>query len=66
MGFTQSVQLDNGDFLDVDSMVDHFTYIVFQAAAMNIPRLFITPRRFLFPWWTDECRDAIRVHKRAL
>jgi hypothetical protein len=66
MGFTQSVQLDNVEFPDVDSMVDHFTNAVVQAAGMNIPRSSIRPRRVPVPWWTDECRDAIRVRKRAL
>jgi hypothetical protein len=47
-------------------MVDHFTNAVVQAAAMNIPRSSIRPRRVPFPWWTDEYRDAIRARKRAL
>jgi hypothetical protein len=66
MGFTQSIQLDNAHFPDVDSMVDHFTNAVVQVAAMNIPRSSIRPRRVPVPWWTDECRDATRANKRAL
>jgi hypothetical protein len=66
MGFTQSVQLDNVEFPDVDSMLDYFTNAVVQVAAMNIPRSSIRPRRVLVPWWTDECRDAIHARKRAL
>jgi hypothetical protein len=38
IGFTQSVHLHNVEFPDVDSMLDHFTNAVVQAAAMNIPR----------------------------
>jgi hypothetical protein len=49
MGFTQSVQLDNVEFPDVYSMVDHFTNVVVQAAAMNIPRSSIRPRRVPSP-----------------
>jgi hypothetical protein len=66
MGFTQSVQLDNVDFPDVDSMVGHFTNTVVQAAAMNIPRSSVRTRRFSVNWWTDESRDAVRAHKHAL
>jgi hypothetical protein len=33
---------------------------------MNMPRSSIRPRRVSVPWWTDECRDAIRARKRAL
>jgi hypothetical protein len=47
-------------------MLDPFTNAVVQAAAMNIPRSSIRPRRYQVPWWTDECRDAIRARKRAL
>jgi hypothetical protein len=50
----------------VDSMVDHFTNAVLQAAAMNIPRSSIRPRRIPVPWWTDECGDTIRARKHAL
>jgi hypothetical protein len=66
MGFNQSVQLDNVEFPDVDSMLDHFTNAIFQVAVMNIPRSSIRPRRVPVPWWIDECRDAIRGRKRAL
>jgi hypothetical protein len=66
MGFTSSAQLDNVDFPDLDSMMDHFTNDVVQAATMNIPRSSIRPRRVPVPWWTDECHDAIRARKRAL
>jgi hypothetical protein len=66
MGFAQSVQFHNVDFPDVDYMVDHFTNAVVQAVAMNIPRSSIRPRRVPVPWWTDECRYAIRARKRAL
>jgi hypothetical protein len=66
MGFSQSVQLHNVDFPDVDTMVDHFTNAVVQAAAMNIALSSLRPLRFPVPWWTDECRDAIRARKRAL
>jgi hypothetical protein len=38
MCFSQSIQLDNEQFPDVDSVVDHFANAVFQVAAMNIPR----------------------------
>jgi hypothetical protein len=66
MRFTQSVQLDNVEFPDVDSMVDYFTNAVVRAAAMNIPQSSIKPRRVPVPWWTDECRDTIRALKHAL
>jgi hypothetical protein len=66
MSYTQSVQLDNVEFPNVDSMVGHFTNAVVQAAAVNIPRSSIRPRRVPVPRWTDECRDAIRARKRAL
>jgi hypothetical protein len=45
MGFTQSVKLDNVEFPDVDSVLDHFTNAVVQAAAMNIPRSSVRPSR---------------------
>jgi hypothetical protein len=66
MGFTQSVQLDNAVFPDVDSVLDHFTNSVLQATAMNIPRSSIRPRRVPVPWCTDECRHAIRARQREL
>jgi hypothetical protein len=66
MGFTQSVQIDNVDFPDVNSMMDHFKNAVVQTAAMNIPQPSIGSRRVPVPWWSDECRDAISARKRAL
>jgi hypothetical protein len=66
MGFTPSVQLDNVEFPNVDSMVDHFTNAVVQVAAMNIPRSSIRPRRVPVTYWIVECRDAIRARNRAL
>jgi hypothetical protein len=44
MDFSQSIKLDNVEFPDVDSMVDHFTNAVVQGGAVNIPWSAIRPR----------------------
>jgi hypothetical protein len=66
MGFIQSVQFHNVEVPDVDSILNHFTKTVVQAAAMNIPRSCIRLRYVPVPWWTAECHNAIRDPKRAL
>jgi hypothetical protein len=50
----------------VDSMVDMFTLAILRASEQSIPRSSSKPRRVPVPWWTEECRDAIRARKRAL
>ena len=45
--------------------MESFTSLLVSAAEGSIPRTSGFPRRTPVPWWTDECRDAIRARKRA-
>ena len=44
---------------------EDFTSLLLNCAEKCIPRTSSRPRRCPVPWWTDECRDAIRARKRA-
>ena len=45
--------------------VGDFTSKVIDAARRSIPRTSGTPHRTPVPWWTEECREAIRARRRA-
>ena len=45
--------------------VEQFTEMILDAATRHIPRTSGTPRRAPVPWWTDECRAALRARRRA-
>ena len=45
--------------------VSQFTDAVTDVAREFIPRTSSVPRRTPVPWWTNECRDAIRARRRA-
>lgn len=45
--------------------VEQFSSLILDAAHASIPRTSGKPRRPPVPWWTDECRDAIRARRRA-
>jgi hypothetical protein len=64
-GFSQSLIFEDQEFPSVNTMVEYFTSTVFRAASQYIPQSSTTPHRTRVPWWTDECRDAIRARKRA-
>ena len=46
--------------------VEDFTSKVIDAARRSIPRTSGAPHRTPVPWWTEECREAIRARRRAL
>jgi exonuclease III len=64
--FSQLAEVEETYCPTVDSMVDMFTHAVLRASEHSIPRSSSKPRRVPVPWWTEECRDAIRALKRAL
>jgi hypothetical protein len=64
--FSQLAEIEETYCPTVDSMVDMFTHAVLRASEQSIPRSSSKPRRVPVPWWTEECRDAIRARKRAL
>ena len=45
--------------------VSTFTSQLIRSAEKSVPRTSGAPRRAPVPWWTDACRDAISVRKRA-
>ena len=45
--------------------VEEFTSLLLSCADGCIPKTSSQPRRTPVPWWTKECRDAIRARKRA-
>ena len=45
--------------------MEQFTEMILDAATRHIPRTSGTPRRAPVPWWTDECRAALRARRRA-
>lgn len=45
--------------------VERFTSLLLNAAHGCIPRTSGHPRRPPVPWWSDQCRDAIRARRRA-
>ena len=47
-----------------DSM-ESFTSKILYSATETIPRTTGMPRRPPVPWWTDECKEAIRARRRA-
>ena len=54
------------DFTSVQEAIDHFTSRIHLAAESAIPRgtgHFLRPP---VPWWSDECREAVRARKAAL
>ena len=45
--------------------MEDFSSTVLDAAGRSIPRTSGAPHRIPVPWWTDECRNAIRARRRA-
>ena len=45
--------------------VEEFTGKILDVARKSIPRTSGVPQRTPVPWWTEECRDAIRARRRA-
>ena len=45
--------------------VDDFTTTQLDAASQHIPKTSGAPRRTPVPWWTEECKNAIRERRRA-
>ena len=43
--------------------VHHFTEVLLGAANRHIPRTSGAPHRIPAPWWTDECRAALRERR---
>ena len=44
---------------------EHFTTMILDSAERCIPKTSCRPRRTPVPWWTKDCRDAIRARERA-
>ena len=51
---------------DVDELNDQITSIIIAAAEKSIPKSKGRSERKLVPWWTEECRQAVRQRNRAL
>ena len=49
----------------IPDSVESFTSEIIKAAEASIPKTSGTPRRIPVPWWTDDCRDALRARRRA-
>ena len=45
--------------------MESFTSNILSSATETIPRTTGMPRRPPVPWWTDECKEAIRARRRA-
>jgi hypothetical protein len=63
-GFSQSATFEDKECPSVNCLAENFTNAILQRS--HIPVSSTRPRRLPVPWWTDECRFAIRARKRAL
>ena len=54
------------EFQSVQEATDHITSQIRLAAEISIPRSSGKYRRPPVPWWSDECRDAVRARKAVL
>lgn len=50
----------------MDELNNQITSIIIAAAEKAIPRSKGRSERKLVPWWTEECRQAVRQRNRAL
>jgi exonuclease III/ribonuclease HI len=64
--FRSLAVFDDTTFDEVDAHVDHFTEVVIHAAQRSIPQSSEKPYRVPVPWFTPECKAAIKTRRRAL
>ena len=61
--FTRIVDLDvSGD--DIDAKVDNVQRSILHAAEATIPKTSTTTTKHRVPWWTPDCRQALRERNR--
>ena len=61
-----STELLPSIFEDTDDPISEFTSIVHSIAERSIPKTSTIPKRFNKPWFTDECKEAIKARKHML
>lgn len=50
---------------DIDQALDNFTNIIIQAAEKSIGKTMHIKRHTPVPWWSKECKEAIKLSKQA-
>ncbi|MCL4122680.1 UNVERIFIED_CONTAM: hypothetical protein GTU68_008920, partial [Idotea baltica] len=53
------------EFLDVDEAVSFFNELLLSASKSAIPLSSPSPLHKIVPWWSDKCREAVALKKKA-